>query len=210
MRDGEGAVRTVARRGIRNPQSTREAILDAARGILAGEGIEGLSVSAVAEAANVNRGTAYMHFESREALVAETIASVSEILLRSVYGEDAWNDDIDVEAIDHTELTGRIASFAMDNPDLCKVWLLQVIASSNPSADAFWRKFLTCLQGFVKTPRAQQDVDAEVLSVLVLAGSFLWPIWSHAGSLDEAGKRAAAQRFSRELTRLSAHGSMRP
>jgi len=196
------------RRGIRNPEATREAILEAARGILAAEGIEGLSVSAVAEAANVNRGTAYMHFESREKLVADTIASVSEIILNSVYGDMVPGETVDPEAVDHVRLTEAIADFAIHNPDLCKVWFLQVIASPNPSQDRFWNRYLSGLNAFCATPRATPGVDAEVLAVLVLAGSFLWPIWCHASQLTPAQKREAAQRFSAELQRLSVHGSM--
>lgn len=192
----------------RNPAATREAILEAARTILAEEGIEGLSVSAVAQAAGVNRGTAYMHFATRETLIAETIASVSRILLGSVYGDSAIPADPDVAGIDQVTLTESLASFAVDNPDLCRVWLLQVLAAPNPSDDPFWRKYMTYLRKFTQTDLAQPGIDAEVLSVLVLAGTFLWPVWAKAGQLDAAGRRQAAKRFSSELMRLSLHGSM--
>lgn len=201
-------VEQIRKRRSRNPEATREVILEAARTILAEEGIEGLSVSAVAHAACVNRGTAYMHFETRENLITQTIASVSEILLYSVYGENAEIPDVNVAEIDLVTLTESLTNFAMSNPDLCRVWLLQVLASPNPSADPFWRKYMTNLQKFSETDLAQPEIDAEVLSVLVLAGTFLWPIWAHAGSLDPAGRKRAANRFSRELMRLSLHGSM--
>ena len=193
---------------MRNPEATRELILDAARTILAGEGIEGLSVSAVAHAAGVNRGTAYMHFASREKLIAETISSVSEIILQSVYGDQAELAESNVEAIDQVALTENLASFAMANPDLCRVWLLQVMASDNPSEDPFWRKYMLGLRKFSQTDLAEPGLDAEVLAVIVLAGAFLWPVWSHAQTLDAEGRRRAASRFSAELIRLSHHGSM--
>jgi AcrR family transcriptional regulator len=201
-------VEKIRKRRPRNPAATREVILESARTILAEEGIEGLSVSAVAHAAGVNRGTAYMHFETREKLIAQTIASVSEILLHSVYGEGAELTEANVTEIDQVTLTESLANFAMANPDLCRVWLLQVLASPNPSDDPFWRKYMTYLQKFSETDLAQPEIDVEVLSVLVLAGTFLWPIWAHAGTLDLAGRKRAASRFSRELMRLSLHGSM--
>lgn len=197
------------KRRQRNPEATREVILEAARRILADEGIEGLSVSAVAHYAGVNRGTAYMHFESREKLVAQTISSVSEILLDSVYGEQVEFTETDVGKIDQGMLTNNLAHFAAFNPDLCRVWLLQVLASPDPSNDPFWRKYLKGLQNFARTDLAEPGIDAEVLSVIVLAGAFLWPVWSHTGTMDDAARHEAAARFARELTRLSLHGSVR-
>ena len=195
-------------RRARNPKATREHILEYARTLLAEDGIEGLSVSAVAVAAGVNRGTAYMHFDTRERLIAETIASVSEILLRAIYGDNANPDDTDVEAIDTVALTEGLADFAMENPDLCRVWFLQVLASPAPADDPFWRKYVRSLQQFAQTDLAQPGVDAEVLSIIVLAGTFLWPVFAHAATLTADQRRAASSRYSRELLRLSLHGSL--
>ena len=74
--------------------------------------------------------------------------------------------------------------------------------------DAFWRKYAALLKSFSETPLAEEGIDTEVLSVIVLAGTFLWPVWARAGSLDQAGRKASAERFSRELLRLSARGTM--
>jgi len=68
----------------RDPEGTREAILAAAGVQLAKDGPEGLSVSEVAHAAGVNRGTAYQHFESRDNLVKATVEWVSEKLYSCV------------------------------------------------------------------------------------------------------------------------------
>ena len=67
-------------RRLRNPEGTREAILEAAREVLAQDGKEGLSVARVAQRAGVNRGTAYQHFQTREQLIEATAAWVSEKL----------------------------------------------------------------------------------------------------------------------------------
>ena len=195
-------------RRARNPKATREDILEAARALLAEDGLEGLSVSAVAHAAGVNRGTAYMHFETREKLIEETIASVSEILLRSLYGEHAYVEDTNVEEIDQVALTEGLTEFAMANPDMCRVWLLQVLASPDPASDPFWRKYVGSLKRFAETDLAKPGIDAEVLSIIVLAGTFLWPVWAHAGTLGKMERRAAVSRYSRELLRFSLNGSM--
>ena len=62
----------VKKRRKRDPQGTREAILEAARTRLAVDGPEGISLSEVAQLAGVNRGTAYQHFETREKLITAT------------------------------------------------------------------------------------------------------------------------------------------
>src|SRR6185503_18542024 len=80
-------VRKARRR--RDPEGTRELILEAARGVLAQDGKEGLSVAQVAQIAGVNRGTAYQHFQTREQLLEATAALVSEKLYRAVFGDPA-------------------------------------------------------------------------------------------------------------------------
>jgi AcrR family transcriptional regulator len=192
----------------RNPAATREVILEAARKILASDGPEALSILSVTHAAGVNRGTIYLHFENREAVIAAAVESVSQALLQSVYGEQADLSENDVANIDHAALAERLAAFAMDNPDLCRVWLFQVLASPDPYKDPFWRQYVSLLKVFAQTPLAQEGIDAEVLSVIVLAGTFLWPVWARAGSLNEAERKAATERFGRELLRLSAHGTL--
>ena len=57
------------KRRVRDPAATRETILEAAANLLAKDGPEGVSLSAVAHLAAVNRGTAYQHFETREKLI---------------------------------------------------------------------------------------------------------------------------------------------
>src|ERR1700734_2406244 len=73
----------------RDPEGTREAILEAAREVLAQDGKEGVSVAQVAQRAGVNRGTAYQHFQTREQLIDATAAWVSDKLYRSVFGDPA-------------------------------------------------------------------------------------------------------------------------
>ena len=193
----------------RDPEATREAILDAAHRLLARSGPEAVSLSEVARFAGVNRGTAYQHFETREGLIEATVAWASEKLFRAAFGDPATIGERRVEEVDVAAMTDRLTGFAMDNPELCRVWLLQVLASPHPASDKFLGEYIGSLKRFAATELAQPGVDAEVLSVLTLAGTFLWPVWAatHAG---HAGERAGlAERFAREVLRLSLHGSMR-
>ena len=208
---GRATTRTVpgAGRRPRDPEATREAILDAAHRLLARSGPEGVSLSEVARLARVNRGTAYQHFDTREGLIEATVAWASDKLFRAAFGDPATIGERRVEDVDVAAMTDRLTAFAMANPDLGRVWLLQILASPDPSSDPFWGEYVGSLARFAATDLAQPDVDAEVLAVLTLAGTFLWPVWADAHATDAAERSGLARRLARETLRLSLFGSMR-
>lgn len=168
------------KRRARDPAATRESILEAARTRLANDGPEGLSLSEVARLAGVNRGTAYQHFETREKLIDATAQWVSDKMFRAVFGDPETIGERRVEQVDQIDLADRLANFAMENPELCRVWLMQVLASPDPASDPFWREYQGSFARFSETELAQDNVDSEVLSVIMLAGTFLWPMWARA------------------------------
>src|SRR5580700_10843588 len=127
----------------RDPQSTREAILEAARQQLAQDGKEGVSVAQVAQRAGVNRGTAYQHFQTREQLIEATATWVSERLYRAAFGDPAVAQGQPVESISVEALTEHIAQFAMDNPDISRVWLFELLGSKHPGDDPFWQQYVS-------------------------------------------------------------------
>ena len=194
----------------RDPQGTREAILEAAREVLAQDGKEGLSVAQVAQRAGVNRGTAYQHFQTREQLIEATAAWVSDKLYQAVFGDPVESGDKPVEAINLEEVNAHLAEFAIENPALGRVWLFEVLSSRRPASDPFWRQYESNLERFAKTDLAQPGIDVEVLSVLILAGSFIWPVWARAHARNANDRQQMAQRFSREILRLCLHGTLRP
>jgi AcrR family transcriptional regulator len=194
----------------RDPEGTREAILEAAREVLAQEGKEGLSVARVAQRAGVNRGTAYQHFQTREQLIEATAAWVSEKLYREVFGDPAIARDQPIETISSEALTHHLARFAMENPGLGRVWLFELLSSRRPASDPFWQQYESNFELFAKTESAQPGIDAEVASVLLLAGCFLWPVWARAHTRSAKERREMAERFGREIIRLCMHGTLRP
>jgi AcrR family transcriptional regulator len=200
---------TARKRRPRDPVATREVILEAARALLAKDGPEGLSVSAVATLAGVNRGTAYQHFETREHLVSATTQSVSDQLFRAAFGDPETVKDRRVEDVDVTLLTTTLADFAVDNPALCRIWFLQLLASDEPAQDPFWREYAGSLRRFTETDLAQPGIDSDVFSLLMLAGNFLWPVWTKAHEKAEPERRVLARRFALESLRLAMHGTMR-
>jgi AcrR family transcriptional regulator len=197
-------------RRARDPIATRAAILEAACTLLAKDGPEGISLSEVAKLAGINRGTAYQHFETREKLIEATVASVSDRMFRAVFGDPATIGVRDVEHADIADVNDRLAEFAMDNPELCRAWLLQLLSSPDPTADPFWNEYHGSLERFAATDLAADNVDTEALSVITLSSAFLWPIWARSHARDDDDRRRLSQRFAKEVLRLSMYGSVRP
>lgn len=194
----------------RDPGSTREMILEVACSQLARFGREGLSLTRVAKIAGVNRGTAYHHFQTREKLVQATTEWVSEMLYSAVYGDSRPEIERFVDTLNMPDLNYRIASFALRNPELCRVWLIEVLASPDPRKDHFWREYAETTERWVKTKYAQPNIDHEVVTIITLAGHFLWPLWVQAHVKGNRDEDKLARRFTNELLRLSLFGSARP
>jgi AcrR family transcriptional regulator len=194
----------------RDPVRTREAILEAAREVLAQDGKEGLSVAQVAQRAGVNRGTAYQHFQTREQLIEATADWVSDKLYRAVFGERKEIHDRAVTAVDIEAVNEHLAAFAMENPALGRIWLFEVLSSSRPARDPFWRQYAASFKRFAKTRLAQPGMDIEVLSVLFLAGHFIWPVWARAHTRSARQRQQMVERFTREVLRLTLRGTLRP
>jgi AcrR family transcriptional regulator len=191
----------------RNPEGTRAAILDAAGKLLAKDGPEGLSVSQVAQLAGVNRGTAYQHFPTREQLLEATTQWVSERMRTAVFGDVDLNN---VKQVDPQRVAQHMAEFAMENPELGRVWLFEVMSSTKPSGDPFWNLYRTQFEKFANSEMAQPGIDAEIHSVIVLIGAFLWPIFARAHTRTAKERQEMARRYSKEALRFSMFGTMRP
>ena len=203
-----GAKNGDAKRRSRDPKATRADILEASCALLARDGPEAISLSAVAHLAGVNRGTAYQHFETREKLIEATADYVSDKMFREIFGDPETIGERRVEEVDVAQLTERLAGFAMDNPELCRIWMLQILASPDPSHDPFWREYAGSLARFAATDLAAPGIDVEALSIINLAGSFLWPVWARAHSQSDDERKSLAHRFAQETLRLSMYGSL--
>ncbi len=194
----------------RNPEATREAILVSARSVLASDGPDGLSLSKVAHLAGVNRGTAYQHFETREELIKATVESVSEHLLVKVFGSiDPAGYASDSNQRPIYEVISGLVDFAVENPDLGRIWLFEILAADDPGEDVFFKRFVEASQGLADSEVSEEGIDAEALSVLILAGYFLWPVWVRARAKSSQDRLAMARRMRREVLRLMLHGVMR-
>lgn len=206
----------------RDPQSTRISILEAAKTVMSRDGAEGLSVSSVAKLAGVNRGTAYQHFQVKEDLVRATLDWVSQQLLEAVFGEGADlagepPEDILAPDMEHLPevINGmaafnlRLAEYVIENPDISRIWLYDVLSRENPRDDVFYKRFLKAMQTLAESDVSAGDQDVEVLAALMLAGYFLWPVWVRAHARTRKARREMARRFAGEVMRLSMYGVLR-
>ena len=160
MESGSAAAETARRR--RNPEATREEILAAARTVLASDGPDGLSLSKVAHLAGVNRGTAYQHFETREDLVKATVSGVSEYLVETVFGHGHDEENTpDPSQFPVFEVISNLVDFAVDNPELGRIWLFETLASDNPGEDKFFKRFKEATESLSGSDYSEPDIDAE-------------------------------------------------
>jgi AcrR family transcriptional regulator len=197
----------------RDPERTREAILEAAREVLAQDGKEGVSVVQVARRAGVNRGTAYQHFQTREQLIEATASWVSDKLYAAVFGDPALDRNQREQPVDSTDVEAvndNLATFAMENPELGRIWLFEVLSSKLPANDPFWRHYESTFKRFAKSALAQPGIDVEVVSVLLLSGAFIWPVWVRAQARTAKERQQMMKRYTREILRLTLHGTLRP
>ncbi|TGD71380.1 TetR/AcrR family transcriptional regulator [Mangrovimicrobium sediminis] len=201
----------------RDPEGTRLAILEAAKTMLSQDGAEGLSVSGVAKLAGVNRGTAYQHFELKEDLVRATLDWVSSQLLDAVFPEDidpgevAGASEVDIGQLVSrmAQFSVRLADFAIDNPDIGRIWLYDLLSRDNPSEDVFYKRFMRSVQDMVQGGAGEEGIDIEVLTVLMLSGFFLWPVWVSSHAQSKRARKSMSRRFAGEVLRLSMHGVLR-
>jgi AcrR family transcriptional regulator len=197
----------------RDPEMTRSIILDAAQECLARDGAEGVSVSGVAKIAGVNRGTAYQHFQSKESLIQATLDRVSRELCESVFGGMPHIEEFAVTQGDLPEIVSgvatfsrRLAEFTIDNPDMSRIWLYDVLSREQPEQDPFYRRFLQGLHAFTKSGLCDPGLDPEALAVTILSGYFMWPVLVSAKVKTPKDRRFQARRMAHEVLRIQCVG----
>jgi len=202
--------KTKSSRRARDPLATKEAILLATQSRLATTGPEGVSLVDIAQLAKVNRSTVYEHFKSRENLIDRTRAWISHKLYRAVFANLTRLGERPFETIDQLVLNERLATFAMDNPEACRVWLMQVVSLADPDEDPFWSEYAGAVARFSKTECAQDNIDPEVLAFIMLSSAFLWPMFVSNRRKGARQLRMEAHRYLHEIMRMGLYGIIRP
>ncbi|NKB59108.1 MAG: TetR family transcriptional regulator [Alphaproteobacteria bacterium] len=161
----------------RNPEETRQRILQAATDLFYARGIRAVGVDAIAAEAGVTKRTMYKHFESKDALIvcyleardepvltglinsianapgdiADRIASMFIALAKRAEGK-SWQGCPFARAV--SELrdadTGDVAKIAGDHKHTFEHWLeMHLAADSVESADLVARQVMVLLDGCI-------------------------------------------------------------
>ncbi len=190
----------------RDPERTRKAILDAAKKLIAQEGSEAVSVSSVARLAGVNRGTAYLHFGDREELLRETIRSVgeelAEIINEASANIDSWEESDDT-------VMEKISKALHENAQLARVWLSELVLKNSAQSDELWKAWMEGLNTLHYSGNIDDSVDDEVLAVIGLSATFIWPIIKNAEKMSKAKKQQSAERFAQAFDQIVLRGLLK-
>jgi AcrR family transcriptional regulator len=177
---------------------SRAALLAAARELVAERGPEALTVVSVAKRAGLNRSTAYQHFRSRDQLIRAVAAGFAADLAQMFQQPRPLGEQVDF-----------FVQHFLDNPDIARIWMFQLL-NGNGDIGSGWDDFVTALERLAKSPRSQNDIDAEMLGVIGMTSALVWSLMAKQRSQSEDEARVLGQRFSRELKRLFLFGALRP
>ena len=101
----------------RNFAETHRMLIEKAVEMISATGVDTLSVSELARASAMNRSTVYYHFDSRDTLIAEVKAWSAGQLAQGFR-----------TSLDGNQPMKRIIGFVLDNPEVIKLWLDDLIA----------------------------------------------------------------------------------
>lgn len=120
----------------RNARSrrTREALLAAVRSLVEDDGVEAVTMAAVAERAGVTRRALYLHFTSRAELLTALFAHINETGNLAASTRPVWDAPDAASALD--EWAGHLAHY---HPRLIRIGrALQRARDTDPDAAAHW------------------------------------------------------------------------
>ncbi len=112
---------------VRTP---RERLLDGVSQVLAADGIDGLTVDAVARAAGLGPATVYRHFDGRDALLGAFAAERSPRRLVAMLDASPGDDIVG----DLTRLAEAAVRFAREQPGLTRLMVVDRAASARLAA----------------------------------------------------------------------------
>lgn len=198
--------KTESKTRIRDPERTRRMIIDAAKELIASEGSDSLSVSKVARTAGVNRGTAYLHFKDRDELLSETIASVRMELIKAI--RESSQDMANWAPGDDSAME-RIANTLGGNARLVRIWLAELVLGDSGERDPIWDTWREGLSAMRETQAIDEEIDEEVLAVIGLITSMVWPIVTHAEQMTKSQLSESAKRFAAAFDRIILNGILK-
>lgn len=182
----------------RDPHSTRDAILRAARELVAERGPAGMTISEVAHRAGVNRGTAYQHFRNRDELAAAVHDWFGRTLAMLLAGDLPVSETIDL-----------FLEFIVGHPEYAQLWIHEMFSIPNGRSSETWKTFVAALESFAASEGAQPGIDPERLGRILVSAPLVWSLWGNR-TLAEADRSLEVRCFAREIKRMLLFGVLDP
>ena len=157
-------------RGRPRSQAAERAIVEAALDLLADEGVNALSVEAVAARAGVGKATIYRRWANKDELVGEALATLVDDLPQTLAGS-TLRDQL-ISMVDHIRCTGtttragrifpRMAAYKHSHPDFFAVFAQRVLAPRR-------ERLCALVQRGIDSGELRSDLDAGLATILLLA-----------------------------------------
>ncbi|HWU01890.1 MAG TPA: helix-turn-helix domain-containing protein [Novosphingobium sp.] len=184
----------------RNYTQTHRSMIEQAVDLIARDGVDALSVAALAREAGMNRSTVYYHFESREALLAEVKAWSRDQLAMGFHN-----------VVERRQRADGIVEFVLGNPEIVKLWIDDFVAPGD-IRDRYpqWDEMVARIDRTMRDLFPKADADAEVWGVMLLTASLIAPrVFKNSVSPGESDERIV-ERFGREQQLLMSLDLYRP
>lgn len=170
---------------------THQSLIETAVRLIADRGVDALSLSALARAAEVNRTTVYYHFKDRDALVDAVKLWSSEQIVQAFRPELPQPHRIDY-----------ITSFVLANPEVMKLWIEEFTSGGDIRASyPHWDALVAGIERSFAEHLPDEAVDAEVYCVLMLSAALVGPRVFKNRVRPEASDAEVIQRFRNEQQR---------
>ena len=188
---------TVSRRH-KNFDATHRAMIETAVRLVSQHGPGAVSLAAIAREMDINRTTVYYHFESREALL-DAVKAWSSQQLAKAFNPTASQE----ERIDY------ITRFVLDNPELIKLWIEELIGVGDiRSSYPAWDALVKGIRSTIAAEHPGEKVDAEVYSVILLTSAIIGPRVMKNSVCPDADTETIVKRFRLEQQRLLKHDAL--
>lgn len=177
-KDNNGRSSTTATRREREKARRREDILHAARQVFFERGIHRATVDDVAQQAEVSKGTVYLYFDSKEAILATLLLEGLDLLVTDL--EAAYAPSESISALHRLQRLARAyLKFFQDHPPYLHLLLAfdQGRFTESISPELYEETLSSSLRGFEWLVRAleQGHIDGTlVVRDARLAASLLW------------------------------------
>jgi AcrR family transcriptional regulator len=171
---------------------THRELIETAVRLISEKGVEALSIAALARAMGINRTTVYYHFEAREFLI-DAVRAWSAEQLAKAFKTDASQQ----------ERVAYITRFVLENPDLIKLWIEDLISVGDiRTRYPQWDGLVEGISASFAAIDPNDPVDAEVYCVILLTGAIIGPrVFKNSVSAAE-NNDTVVKRFMAEWQRM--------